>query len=76
MDPEVRAWRVKERARLKEVRHDLPSGERQLLTDHIARNLDRLLGRQTCRVLGLYWPIKGEFRCARMGDMTRQAQAV
>jgi 5-formyltetrahydrofolate cyclo-ligase len=61
MDPEVRAWRVKERARLKEARHDLPSGERQLLTDAIARNLDRLLDRQTCRVLGLYWPIKGEF---------------
>ena len=39
MDPEVRAWRVKERARSKEERQSL-SADRALLTEAIARNLD------------------------------------
>lgn len=75
MDPEVRAWRVKERARLKGARQNLSSGERQLLTAAIARNLDGLLDRQPCRILGLYWPIKGEFDlrdwAARLGRRKR-----
>jgi 5-formyltetrahydrofolate cyclo-ligase len=61
MDAAVRAWRVKERARLKRSRLDLSSADRQLLTEAIARNLDSVLERTPCRTLGLYWPIKGEF---------------
>lgn len=61
MDPIVRAWRVKERARLKLDRQQMHSAERQLLTDAITRNLDRAIETLRCRTLGLYWPIKGEF---------------
>jgi 5,10-methenyltetrahydrofolate synthetase len=80
MDPEVRAWRVQERARLKGARQNLPSSERQLLTEAIARNLDTLLDRQSCRILGLYWPIKGEFDlrdwATRLGKRKRCALAL
>jgi 5,10-methenyltetrahydrofolate synthetase len=61
MDPQIRAWRVKERLRLKQERQDLSSVDRRLLTDAIARNLDIVFDHRPCRVLGLYWPIKGEF---------------
>jgi len=61
MDSEVRAWRVRERARLKEERRRLSSVDRQLLTEAIARNLDAGFGRLVQRTLGLYWPIQGEF---------------
>jgi 5-formyltetrahydrofolate cyclo-ligase len=61
MDPQVRAWRVRERARLNKERHDLSSIDRSFLTEAIARKLDVVFERQPCRILGLYWPIKGEF---------------
>jgi 5,10-methenyltetrahydrofolate synthetase len=61
MDGVIRTWRVRERARLKQQRMDLASAERALLTEAIGRNLDTGLERRTCRTLGLYWPIKGEF---------------
>lgn len=61
MDAEVRAWRVKERKRLKQERMELGSVDRTFVTEAIARNLDNALERQPCRALGLYWPIKGEF---------------
>ena len=61
MDPQVRAWRVRERARLNKERHDLSSIDRSFVTEAIARNLDVVFERQPCRILGLYWPIKGEF---------------
>ncbi len=75
MDAEVRAWRVRERVRLKRERQGLSSVDRSFLTAAIARNLDTLLERHVCRTLGLYWPIKGEFDlrtwgaeiCARKG---------
>ena len=61
MDAEVRAWRVKERARLKQERTALASVDRGFLTEAMARNLDTALERRPCRTLGFYWPIKGEF---------------
>lgn len=61
MDAAVRAWRVKERSRLKQERMALASPERAFFTDAIARNLDSALDRKACRALGLYWPIRGEF---------------
>ena len=61
MDAEIRAWRVKERARLKQERMALASVDRAFLTEAIARNLDIAIERQPCRTLGVYWPIKGEF---------------
>lgn len=61
MDAEARAWRVKERARLKQERLALASVDRAFLTEAIARNLDSALDHHPCRALGLYWPIQGEF---------------
>jgi 5-formyltetrahydrofolate cyclo-ligase len=61
MDAEIRAWRVNERERLKQERLRLSSNDRFLLTEAIARNLDEVLERLTCRILGFYWPIHGEF---------------
>ena len=61
MDAEVRAWRVRERARLKRERQGMSSVDRAFLTAAIARNLDTVLERRPCRTLGLYWPIQGEF---------------
>jgi 5,10-methenyltetrahydrofolate synthetase len=60
MDAETRAWRVRERVRLKDERMHLPSADRSLLTDAIARNLDVVFKRLR-GTLGLYWPIQGEF---------------
>jgi 5-formyltetrahydrofolate cyclo-ligase len=60
MDTEVRAWRVKERARLKQERLHLSSVDRSFLTEAVGRNLDVALERRTCAILGLYWPIQGE----------------
>jgi 5-formyltetrahydrofolate cyclo-ligase len=60
MDAEVRAWRVKERARLKQERLHLSLADRSFLTEAIARNLDVALERRTCAILGLYWLIWGE----------------
>src|SRR5690348_9496379 len=42
------------------ARHDLSSIDRSFVTEAIARNLDVVFERQPCRILGLYWPIKGE----------------
>lgn len=60
MEPSIRAWRVKERARLNQARQEQTSIERRFLTDAIARNLDTAVERLGCKTLGLYWPIKGE----------------
>jgi len=61
MDPAARAWRVRERERLKRDRDALSSVDRAFLTDAISRNLDFIFDRRPPGVLGLYWPIKGEF---------------
>lgn len=61
MEAEVKAWRVKERVRLKGERQDLSVVDRSFLIEAISRNLDAALAHQACRTLGLYWPIKGEF---------------
>ena len=70
MDWEVRAWRMRERARLNEERQDLSSIDRVCLTEMISRNLDAVFECQSGRTLGLYWPIKGEF------DLRQWAQRV
>jgi len=61
MDATARAWRVKERARLKQARKDLSSVDRAFLTEAITRNLDTVFEPLSCGVLGIYWPIQGEF---------------
>lgn len=58
---ENRAWRKEARARLLEARRRLTSEDRARLGEAITANLDRAMSRVPCRILGLYWPIKGEF---------------
>jgi len=68
MDPEVRAWRVRQRTRLKQERIGLSSVERAFMTEAIARNLDRALERQPGGTLGLYWPVNGELDLRSWGQ--------
>ena len=49
----------------------LPSAERLLLTDAIARNLDVALDRHRRGTLGCYWPIQGEFDLRQWAERLR-----
>ncbi|MEJ1156867.1 5-formyltetrahydrofolate cyclo-ligase [Prosthecomicrobium sp. N25] len=55
-----RAWRKAERERLLAGRAALSSAEREAATAAIASALEGVLPEGPGRVLGLYWPIKGE----------------
>ena len=57
---EVAAWRRSMRVHLLERRTQMPAKERDARSARIATSLDRVLGRIAGRVIGVYWPIKGE----------------
>jgi 5,10-methenyltetrahydrofolate synthetase len=57
---EVAAWRRAMRERLIERRTRMPAKERDTQSARIAVSLERALGRIAGRVIGVYWPIKGE----------------
>jgi 5,10-methenyltetrahydrofolate synthetase len=57
---EVAAWRRTTRARLLEQRTQMAAKERDARSARIAGALDRAIGRIAGRVVGVYWPIKGE----------------
>ncbi|WP_292896171.1 5-formyltetrahydrofolate cyclo-ligase [Nitratireductor sp.] len=58
--PEVRRWRRATRDRLIAERLAVPVAERIRLADIVARKLDTLIGDPSGRVVGLYWPFRGE----------------
>jgi len=58
---DFRTLRQHERKRLLEERRRLTSAERTQITEAIASNLDKVIASAPCRVLGIYWPINGEF---------------
>ena len=58
--PEVRRWRKATRERLIAERLAIPAAERARLAGVIAQELDTLIGDPSGRVLGLYWPFRGE----------------
>jgi 5-formyltetrahydrofolate cyclo-ligase len=57
---EIAQWRRRERARLLAARLAVAGTERDLWTARIAAALPPLLTRLGGRVLGFYWPIRGE----------------
>ncbi|MGD9812436.1 MAG: 5-formyltetrahydrofolate cyclo-ligase [Sphingobium sp.] len=57
---DVLRWRKAERKRLIETRLALTPAERQVRSDAIARRLDRAIGRVAGRIVGTYWPFRGE----------------
>lgn len=58
--PEVRRWRKATRDRLIAERLAVPAAERTRLAGIIAQKLDALIGDPSGRVVGLYWPFRGE----------------
>ncbi len=57
---DVARWRAAERKRLIAARLALTAEERQVRSDRIAAALDRVVGRVGGRIVGSYWPFRGE----------------
>ena len=57
---DVLEWRKAERRRLIEERLALTQTERQARSEQIANRLDQAIGRVTGRIVGTYWPFRGE----------------
>jgi 5,10-methenyltetrahydrofolate synthetase len=57
---DVLRWRKAERKRLIDDRLAMAQAERQLRSDEIARQLERAVGRVAGRIVGTYWPFRGE----------------
>jgi 5-formyltetrahydrofolate cyclo-ligase len=58
--PDVQRWRKAERKRLVDGRQALTQAERQTRSDRIARQLDRTIRQFSGRIVGTYWPFRGE----------------
>src|SRR5260221_4145369 len=59
--PAIRAWRKAERDRLVAVRVALPRAERDGANAAIGAALEQLTLARGGRLVGFYWPVKGEF---------------
>jgi 5-formyltetrahydrofolate cyclo-ligase len=57
---DLKRWRKAERERLLAVRLAIPAEERRRFSGRIAEELDRLLGDLSGRIVGVYWPFRGE----------------
>lgn len=57
---DVLEWRKAERKRLIDERMALAQAERQVRSDRIAERLDKAIGRFAGRIVGTYWPFRGE----------------
>jgi 5-formyltetrahydrofolate cyclo-ligase len=57
---DVARWRKAERKRLLEERLLLSAEERQARAERIGRGLDRVVGAVGGRIVGAYWPFRGE----------------
>ncbi len=58
---EVSLWRKAKRPELIARRLALPPGERITASDHITVRLKALLAARPGRLIGMYWPFKGEY---------------
>ena len=58
--PDVRQWRKAERKRLIEARSALTQSERYIRSDKIAKQLDLAIRQYAGRIVGAYWPFRGE----------------
>lgn len=63
-DPEeardLKRWRKAERERLLAVRLAIPVEQRRRFSGRVAEELDRWLGDLSGRIVGVYWPFRGE----------------
>lgn len=57
---DLKRWRMVERERLIALRLAIPAEERRRLSDRIARELDRLLGDLSGKIVAAYLPFRGE----------------
>lgn len=57
---DVRRWRKAERERLLGLRRSIESEDKDRYAESIGRELDRLIGNVSGRVISGYWPIKAE----------------
>lgn len=57
---DLKRWRTVERERLVALRRAIPAEERRGLSDRMARELDRLLGDLSGKVVAAYLPFRGE----------------
>ncbi|HEY3778933.1 MAG TPA: 5-formyltetrahydrofolate cyclo-ligase [Rhizomicrobium sp.] len=60
---DLRAWRNSERARLLDIRRNMPAAEHRNAGEMIARTLNAFLPPGTQELLGCYWPFRREFNC-------------
>jgi 5-formyltetrahydrofolate cyclo-ligase len=58
---DVETWRKEKRRELIDIRIAIPSNQRDAWSTQITSNLLSVLGHLVPGVLGLYWPIRGEF---------------
>src|SRR6185312_16537121 len=59
--PEIRAWRKQQREALLRARVDSGPARRQEWSRAIEAELRRLVPARHPRIVGFYWPFKGEF---------------
>ena len=57
---DLKRWRTAERERLIALRLALPAGERRRLSEQIMRELDRILGDLSGKIVAAYLPFRGE----------------
>ncbi len=57
---DLKRWRTVERERLIALRLAIPAEERRRLSERIARELDRLLGDLSGKIVSAYLPFRGE----------------
>lgn len=60
---DVRAWRKAERARLLELRREMPLDRHQQANETIERELQKRLPPDSHELIGCYWPFRREFNC-------------
>ncbi|HLY05234.1 MAG TPA: 5-formyltetrahydrofolate cyclo-ligase [Rhizomicrobium sp.] len=60
---EIRAWRSVERARLLELRREMPLAVHQQANEKIQKDLLQRLPPDSHELIGCYWPFRREFNC-------------
>ena len=61
--PDVRTWRKAERARLLELRREMPLDAHQQANETIEKELLKRLPTSCHQLIGCYWPFRREFNC-------------
>jgi 5-formyltetrahydrofolate cyclo-ligase len=76
MDPEVAAWRRRQRTLLLAKREALPQAARQHAAQSVAARLNEHVAARGCSSIGLYWPIKHEINLLSWAQTLAQNSGV